>query len=309
MKYFIILLLAVIVLLLATGWYVFHASCVRRKEHPWHDPEAMKKTPYSRYVQYIAFGRNWLASHNARDVYIESKDGLLLHGLWVPAENPKGTVILAHGYRSSPLVDFAMAYPAYHERSMNILIPTQRAHGKSEGRYITFGVLESEDMLRWVDYHNAHLCNCPVIMSGISMGASTMLYLADRKMPENVKGIIADCGFTSPAQIVAKVIRDTVHFNGTVLVRLAELYARLFAKFSFWQKDSCQTLRNSNYPVMIVHGLADDFVPSEMSQQAYDACTGVKYLLLVEGAEHGVSFLGDQERYEAMIDQFLNLYL
>ena len=302
-------LIIVVFLLLAIGGIIFCAACVRRKEYPWHDLDAMKSTPYGKYISYISYGTNWIKTHYAKDIYITSKDGLQLHGLWIPAENSKGTVILAHGYRSSPLADFAMAYPCYHERAMNILVPTQRAHGKSEGKLITFGVKESDDMLLWLRYHNEHLSDCPVIMSGLSMGASTMLYLADQQMPDNVKGIIADCGFTSPEQIIAKVINDTVHFDGRFLLYIAELYARLIGKFSFWEKNTCKTLSRSKYPIMIAHGLADDYVPCQMSRKAFEACGSEKYLLLVEGAAHGVSFIYDQERYIEMIDQFLNKYL
>jgi len=298
-----------ILLLLAAGGYVFYAACVRRQEHPWQDIEALKKTPYAKYVKYIAFGNQWLKDHHAQDVYMKSRDGLMLHAYWIPAENPKGTVILAHGYRSNAAVDFAMAYPCYRERGMNLLIPSQRAHGKSEGRYITFGVKESDDMLLWLEYHNRHFGSVPVIMSGLSMGASTMLFLADRQFPGNVKGIIADCGFTSPKDIIAKVIRSTIHLPAAPLLMLAEPFARLFAKLSLYEKDTRKTLANSKYPVMIVHGLADDYVPSYMTQQAFDACGGEKYLLLVEGAGHGTSFVRDRERYVSMIDQFLEMYL
>jgi len=57
---------------------------------------------------------------------------------------------------------------------------------------------------------------------------------------------------------------------------------------------------------LMVHGAADDFVPCEMSKQGFEACTGPKELLLVEGAGHGVSFLADRARYTEMVNQFLD---
>ena len=159
--------------------------------------EEIKKTSYSKYFKCILASDAWLKAYNAESVYVTSADGLKLHAYWIPAEHPRGTVLLAHGYRSTMLVDFGLAYPFYHALGMNILVPHQRAHGESQGRYITFGVKESEDMKCWIDYHNKTYGCHQMILSGMSMGASTMLFLADQDLPDNVKCIIADCGFTS----------------------------------------------------------------------------------------------------------------
>ena len=247
----------------------------------------------------------WLRDNKAQDVYTTSEDGLRLHALWIPAENPKGTVLLAHGYRSTKLCDFGMAYPYYHEHGMNILVPDQRSHGESEGRFITFGVKESRDMIQWIQYHNNTFGPQQMILSGMSMGASTMLYLADVALPENVKGIIADCGFTSAKEILSIVFKRTVHLPAAPSLWTADLFARVLAGFSIYEKDTRKSLANAKLPVLLVHGTGDDFVPYQMSQQAYDVCCGEKQLLLVEGAGHGVSFVKDHETYSEMIYEFL----
>ena len=193
----------------------------------------------------------------------------------------------------------------YHALGLNILIPDQRAHGKSEGKFITFGVKESRDMQLWVAYHNKTFGELPLILSGLSMGASTMLYLADADLPKNVKGIIADCGFTSPREIIKSVFQRIIHLPAAPTLWVANLFARLFAGFSLTEKDSRQTLKNSKLPVLLVHGLDDGFVPCEMTKQGYAACTGPKEMLLVEGADHGVSFLVERERYVETVLSFL----
>jgi fermentation-respiration switch protein FrsA (DUF1100 family) len=214
-------------------------------------------------------------------------------------------MLLVHGYRSTMLVDFGPALDSYHKRGMNLLIPEQRCHGKSEGRYITFGVKESRDMLCWIEYHNQHLGKFPVILSGLSMGASTVLYLADKELPDNVKGIIADCGFTSPKEILSSVFTRVIRLPAAPTILITDLIARLVAGFGLSEQDTRVTLKKSRLPVMMVHGKNDDFVPCEMSQQGYDACTSPKQLLLVDGADHGVSFLVAKERYSQMITEFL----
>lgn len=305
----IIVLLAIVLLVLCSGGYVFFVACRRMKDRPWLEPEKLKGTDYEKYIQHIQNSHHWLMNHAAQDVYVTSHDGLKLHGLWIPAENAKGTVLLAHGYRSTMLVDFGLIFEVYHNLHLNLLVPEQRCHGKSEGKYITFGVKESRDMQAWIDYHNRHFGNCELIISGLSMGASTMMYLADQILPDNVKGIIVDCGFTSPAAILSKVFTSVTHLPGLPSVLAADLFARVFAGFSLYQKDSRKTLAKSRLPILMIHGLGDDFVPSYMTQQGYDACTSEKTLFMVEEAGHGTSYLKQPERYRDLVIAFLNKHL
>lgn len=305
MAIFIWILLGAFLLVLASGGYVFVLACVRRKELPWMVEEEIKKTNYAKYYQCIVASDAWLKSNNAQDIYVTSKDGLRLHGYWIPADNPRGTILLAHGYRSTMLVDFGIAYPFYHALGLNILVPHQRSHGQSEGKYITFGIKESEDMACWIDYHNKTFGEYQMVLSGMSMGASTVLYLADQELPKNVKCIIADCGFTSPWSILDRVYRSVIHLPSGLSLWAADLFARIFAGFSLKEKDSRKVLKQAKLPVFLIHGLEDDFVPSYMTQQGYDACVGKKRLLLVEGAGHGVSFLVDKTTYTTQIISFL----
>lgn len=302
-------LLALAILILVSGGYMFLVGCVRQKDLPWLVEDEIRKTSYGRFYEYMVQGDQWLKDHQAQDVYMDSADGLKLHAYWIPAENPKGTILLAHGYRSTMLADFSLAFDYYHQLGMNILVPHQRSHGKSQGRFITFGVKESGDMLRWIRFHNRQFGMYPIILSGLSMGASTVLYLADADLPENVNGIIADCGFTSPAQIISAVFRRVIHLPAIPSIWAADLFARFFAGFSLYEKDTRKALANSKVPVLMVHGTGDDFVPCEMTVEGYEACSSEKQLLLVEGAEHGLSFITDRETYTAMILDFLKTNL
>lgn len=301
--------LGLLILVLGVGGYTFRRACRREAELPWTDAAALQKTTYGKYVNHIQAGQHWLESHTKHDLFTESHDGLKLHAVWVPAENPKGTILLAHGYRSCKFVDFALVFELYHNLGMNLLLIDQRSHGHSDGKYITFGVLESRDVKNWVYYHNRQFGLQPMILSGLSMGASTVLYLADRELPDNVKGIIADCGFTSPKEIIGKVFRDTVHFGAGPFMWAADLFARVLAGFSLYERDTRKTLAHSRLPVLLVHGTGDDFVPCEMTKEAYAACNSPKELLLVEGAGHGVSYLSDTQTYRQTVMAFLKKYV
>lgn len=309
MSVFLFVFGAILLLTVVSGTYVFIIGCVRRKDLPWLVEQEIKKTPYGKYYNSIVASHRWLSDHNARDIYINSEDGLRLHGLWVPAQDSRGTVILAHGYRSSMLVDFSCAFDFYHSQGMNLLIPEQRCHGKSEGTFITFGVKESTDMLQWLQFHNEKYEDCPVIFHGLSMGASTVLYLADKALPGNVRGIIADCGFTSPKDILSSVFTKVTHLPAAPSIWVTELLARLFAGFSLTQCDTRKSLGNNRLPIVMVHGTDDGFVPCEMTRSGFEVCTGEKKLLLVDGADHGVSFLVDPERYTQLVSAFLDAHL
>jgi len=207
------------------------------------------------------------------------------------------------------LVDFGLAFAFYHALGMNILVPHQRSHGKSEGRYITFGVKESEDMQCWIDYHNKTYGDYQMVLSGLSMGASTVLYLADQTLPDNVKCIIADCGFTSPKAILDAVFRSVVHVPSGATLLVTDVLTRFFAKFSLNQKDTRKILTSAKLPVLMIHGEADDYVPCFMTKQGFEACAGEKELLIVEGAGHGLSCLVDKETYTKRILAFLEKHL
>ena len=164
----IYILLAILILILFSGAYTFVTACVRRKELPWLDEDALKKTAYGKHYQNIVIGNQFLKDNPSQEVSITSDDGLKLWGVWVPAENPKGTILLAHGYRSNKMVDFSLAFDMYHTMGLNILIPDQRSHGKSEGRYITFGVAKNITSALLI-YHpcNARISlQCKALLSG-----------------------------------------------------------------------------------------------------------------------------------------------
>ena len=309
MAFFLFVIVAIFVLSLISGGYVFFAGCYRRKELPWLDVKALKQTPYGQFSEHVVAAKQWLDNKNTQSVSIVNADGLKLHALWVPASNPKGTMLLAHGYRSCILVDFGLVLDFYHNMGMNLLLPDQRSHGMSEGCYITFGVKESDDMLEWLRFHNRTFGEYPVILSGLSMGASTVMFLADKQLPGNVRGIIADCGFTSPKAIISSVFTSVTHLPAIPTIWAVDLFARIFARFSLNEKDTRITLSRNQLPIIMVHGTADTFVPCEMTKDGYAACIGQKQLLLVDGAGHGVSYLHDRERYTQLVEAFLKRYI
>lgn len=305
MIFFLCLTAIVLLAYAAAGYFVFRMACLRGKELDWMDSEVVAVSPYKPYVDIIPMASRWLRQNHAQDVWTQSHDDLKLHGWWIPAENAKGSMLMFHGYRSTYLVDFAAVYELYHTQGYNILLADQRSHGQSEGKYITFGAKECRDAAAWIDYHNRTFGPIPVFLCGLSMGASTVLFAAGNPLPLNVRGITADCGFTSPYAIIRHVATKTVGPLANVLMPMVNFWARQLALFDLKECSTEKALAKCPVPLLMCHGLADDYVPSHMTQAGYDACTGEKELILVEGAGHGTSFLHDRQRVEkALLDFF-----
>ena len=297
-------LLAIPAAALAGGYLGFQYACHRMEDPDWDSEEALKKTEYAEFAASLPRARQWLRDHNAEDVSVMSHDGFLLRGQWVPAEKPMGTIILFHGYRTHHIHDFSGIYSIYHNLGLNLLLVRQRGHGDSEGKYITFGVRERLDALSWIEFHNRTHGADNVFLGGMSMGASTVLFTAGEDLPPNVRGITADCGFSSPAEIIGHIIRRDFHLPPKLVLPLMDLWARLLGGFSFYECDSRKTLARSNTPILFIHGTGDRFVPCSMTQAGYDACVSEKELHLIEGAGHGRSYLREPERLERALADF-----
>ena len=171
---------------------------------------------------------------------------------------------------------------------------------------MTFCVRESQDVRSWIALDNPEFGPEPVILGGVSMGATTVLMAAGGPLPENVRGIMADCGFSSPWEILAAVAKRRAHLPAFPLLYLVNFWCRLLAGFDGKEASTVQAMSRNRLPVFLAHGQADDFVPWTMTQAAYDAAPCEKELLLVPGAGHGRSYLVDRERYLQMLENFLN---
>ena len=144
-------------------------------------------------------------------VTIRSRDGLKLYGRYYHVREGAPVQIQVHGYRGSALRDFCGGSKLAREMGMNILLVDQRAHGGSGGRTITFGIRERWDCLSWAEYAAERFGDVDIYLVGVSMGAASVLMASELDLPENVAGIIADCPFSSPEAIIAKVCREDLH--------------------------------------------------------------------------------------------------
>lgn len=303
------IVLGLLGLWLVCGYAVFRMACRAPKPMPLGDMEKLEKRLGSVCTPLVRYGMDWLEKNPAREVSMKSFDGLTLRGRWIPAENARGTIVMFHGWHGSAETDLSYVFPVYHDLGLNLLFVDQRSQNGSTGKYVTFGVLESVDAADWVNYHNQHLGNFPVLLDGISMGGSTVLLAMGRQLPGNVRGVLADSSFTSPQEIMAKVFRQMTHLPPWMIMGAVRLWCVLLAGFDPGAHSTLKAMADSQLPVLLLHGLADSFVPSAMSQAAYDAYTGHKELVLVEGAVHGMSYVVDKDRCTRALKEFFDFTL
>lgn len=238
-------------------------------------------------------------------VDINGHDRVELTGRIYHAKNPKRIIVAMHGWRSSWNVDFGSTASFYHDNDCTIIFPDQRAQNGSGGDYIGFGVLERHDCLLWVKYAVERYGNdIPIYLCGVSMGATTVLMTTGFELPENVKGVIADCGFTSPHDIWEHVLKNNLHLNSKITYPIANYICKKEARFDGEEYSTIEALQNNEIPVLLIHGSNDRFVPIEMTFNNYLAAKGKKELLIVPGAGHGLSYITDSKSYEKAVKSF-----
>ncbi len=242
-------------------------------------------------------------------VEIESYDGQILVGHWFPVPNSMRTIIAMHGWRSGWSTDFGTIADFWRNNGCNVLYAEQRGQGSSGGAYMGFGMMERFDCLEWIKWVNSHVGKLlPVYLAGVSMGATTVLMTANLDLPDNVKGIMADCGFTSAHDIWKHVAEKNLHLSYQLHSNAADSLCR--EKISMGTRD-CSTvdvLQESKVPILLAHGTEDHFVPVGMTYENYLACSGPKHLLIVPGADHGMSHFKEKNRYEKVVLDFWNTY-
>lgn len=309
MRWLLLLLGALALALLAAAWAVFAEACFRSRRRGGPIEENVSPL-WSAYSDEVIRGVHWFQDRESEEVEIESFDGLRLRGRYLAHPEAKGTVLLFHGFHSDGCTDFSGVFASYYAMGYSLLQVFQRAHGESEGRFICYGVKERFDCQRWAEYACRRFGpGHPLLLGGVSMGASTVLMASALPLPPTVRGIVADCGFTSAWEELSYLLRRRhVPAAGAVL-RLADLLARLFAGFSFRECSTVEAMAANRLPILFLHGEADTFVPARFTQACFDACRGEKELLLVPGATHGVSYLKDRPRCQAALERFLRTYM
>ncbi len=269
----------------------------------WYGGE-IKKAPYADRVNKAMA---WIRSQNLKKVMIRSKDQLRLVGRILECDSPRGVIILMHGYHSCAIHDFSCAVEYYHNLGFVLIMPDLRAHGDSDGKYITFGIKEKDDCRLWAEFAERKFKGLPILLDGMSMGASTVMLAAGGKLPDAVCGIIADCGYSSPLDIYKHILKTRMNIPPALVLPLAKKIAEHRAGIDFSEGDVGRALIRNTRPLLIIHGEADDFVPVNMTDRNAESAKNCDLTVIkVPHADHGMSYITDESRVKAVLEWFLD---
>lgn len=299
----ILAFLAAIFLLLSYFAYrrVFFADRTKKRD-PYSGIDKRVYKPYESRLRALIDN---IISLPYEKIEITSRDGLRLSARYYHVRDGAPLEIQCHGYRSTPLRDFAGSGEECFKRQYNLLLIDQRAHGESEGNTITFGIKEQFDVIDWISYSIKRFGDdLKIVLYGISMGAATVLMAAGQSLPNNVKCVIADSPYSSPVEIIEKVGAEK-GIPKLIVGALAVTGAKIFGRFSLTSDSPVMAVKRAAVPILLMHGEADTFVPAYMSDEIYNSNQSVK-LKKFPRADHAVCYLADTDRYLALVNAFVD---
>lgn len=304
LKILLILALIILAAVLAFSYYAYRTAFYSSPKKRGKLLELPKDESYD--SAYSARLYQEMEAIPYEEVWITAEDGTRLFGRYYHVADGAPLQIQFHGYRGSSIRDFCGGNKLAREAGQNTLMIDQRAHGKSGGSLITFGILERLDCLAWANYAAERFGKyTPIFLTGISMGAATVLMASDLPLPQNVVGIIADCPYSSPSAIIRKVCKE-MGFPPAIAFPLVKLGAYLYGGLRFGDCSAEHSVKDATLPILLIHGEADEFVPCEMSRAIHAACKSRKELHTFANARHGLSYLQDTPRYEKTVQVFMD---
>ncbi len=235
------------------------------------------------------------------DWEITSHDGLKLKAIFYPGSSNK-TVIWVHGYTSHAERESAFPGLFYHSLGFNVLIPYLRAHGPSEGKYISFGPMEALDMQRWVDQVNERHPNGQILFHGLSMGGGIALDLATREL-ENVKCLVVDAPSYDIGMLLQHVTMGSFK-KGHEKV-LPHVYRRFQKEFNAdpLAFDRIENIKKSRYPLLLTAGSMEDM--EELLAKIKENNPKDSTVLILPGCNHGNGMYKQTEMYQTAIKTFI----
>ena len=289
----------------------FYNRTMKRGNAKTERTTKMSGTDWQQYFPLMEERKGFVMAQPHMCQYIKSFDGLRLHATYfagVGQEEVPGTgkaVICFHGYTGEGLSNYIAMTDYFLKQGYAVLLPDARAHGGSEGEYIGFGCLDRKDALGWIHWLIQECGeDISILLHGTSMGGATVLMTSGLELPDNVKGIVSDCGFTSPKEVFTHVLNHMYHLPAFPAIQGADVLNRKLAGYGMDECNAKYEVRKATVPILFIHGSADTFVPCSMCNEIYDNCASPKRKLIVEGAAHAESYYKDMAAYEKALSEF-----
>ena len=308
MIYVLIALFLLIVLILCASLYAFQRGSTRRDRTELFKASTVVPSGRYKYRDRMQMGVDWYESQPKTELSLSSRDGLPLTAELIEAERPIGLVVAVHGFRSWPAREFSLVAKHLYEQGYTVLYPYMRAHRKSAGKYITFGVKERYDIAAWASLLAERHPDLPLFLYGQSMGGATVIMASGLDLPANTRGVIADSAYYSPKDVIGTALVQSYKVPVFPMLPAMDMWARIVAGYSLTDTTCKEALDKTDLPFLFIHGTEDELVPYAMGIQNYERCHTEKEMLTVEGAAHCASYYVDPTRYLAHLDEFLKKY-
>ncbi|WP_053220100.1 alpha/beta hydrolase [Virgibacillus senegalensis] len=301
----IVFMLLVIVLLGASSY--FYNQGVKRGEKVElysEDPAELPSSEMDREL--LAKAQNWFDGQQLEEREMTSFDGLKLRAQYL--ENPQSNgkaVILAHGYRGygEQMGDLAKFY---YDHGFSVFMPDARGHGESEGEYIGYGWHDRLDYVDWIQLLLDDYEMDRIFLHGNSMGAALVLMTSGEELPAEVKGIIADSGYTDVSEELSHQLRHLYHLPAFPMISITSGMTKLRVGYWFGEASAVKQVKKNSRPLFIIHGDQDELVPTEMAHRLYEAANGDKQLWIVPGAGHTDAYAAATAEFQRRLELFLD---
>ena len=246
-----------------------------------------------------------------KDTFIYSPDHVKLHAYYVASSHPTArTAVIVHGYTDNAIRMMMIGYLYNKKLDFNILLPDLRNTGLSGGNAIQMGWADRKDVMQWMEVaHRIYGDSTRMAVHGISMGAATTMMVSGEPQPDYVKCFVEDCGYTNVWDQFSKELKEQFGLPQFPLMYTADWLCRLEYGWGFKEASALKQVARCHLPMFFIHGDKDDYVPTWMVYQLYEAKPQPKELWVVPEADHAHSYLFNTEEYTQKVKAFVDPYI
>jgi pimeloyl-ACP methyl ester carboxylesterase len=239
-------------------------------------------------------------------VEFKATDRLTLYGVWIPRTGSDKAVIILHGHGGSYDFDLYRA-PALLQAGFNVFLFDFRAHGRSQGRRMTFGYEERRDVIGAVEFlHNRGIQHIGLL--GFSYGGIVSM-LVTPDCPD-IKAVISDGG---PASLRTAIATGGVEMGAPLW--LTKPLAWLIISMTslrlgvniFRYEPILWVGKISPRPIFFIHGDHDQYLPD--FDELYAAANQPKELWRLSDAGHTEASQLYPEEHARRVIEFFKRYL
>ncbi|MCQ2289530.1 MAG: alpha/beta hydrolase [Muribaculaceae bacterium] len=306
-QFFITLFIVLLIVVTAGSFYMLGYSL---------EPLKRSRTEaITRLAERTPLVKSWVDSIRNNEVIhdttITLADGTQRHGYYLAADKPSThTAVLVHGYKDCALSMLNIGYMYHNDLGYNIILPDLWAHGESTGDYIGMGWNERNEVIQWAKVAQHMWRGNTMVLHGVSMGAATVMNASGETLPPYVKAVIEDCGYTSTWDEFSHQLNEQFGLPAFPLLYTTSLLCKANYGWSFGEASPLEQVKKCKVPMLFIHGDKDDFVPTAMVNELYEAYPGPnKQLWLAPGSDHAMAYSDHPREYTRLVREFTDKWV